>query len=160
MQIHSHTSHTPLPVDRAYVLSMTIKSFKGRRDVQVHLFRTGYDMAEAQGYPWEHLLGEPLDAQHTDAEGSRQLLLEAFTADERDQILAYLEKRYADRLTEISAQPMDFPIPLGLCPLSAFPEGETIGFIRFDRIPNYDLPFAFHGLYDLAQHSPVVKEQD
>ncbi|NJB66610.1 hypothetical protein GGQ74_000250 [Desulfobaculum xiamenense] len=161
MQIHSQTSQQPLPTDRAYVMSMTIKTFKGRRDVVVHLFRTGYDAAtEDHAYPWQHLLGQPLDMHHTDDKGSRKVLLEAFTKEERDQILDYLAKRYEDRVSEIAARPMDFPIPLGLVPLSDIPEGQTIGFIRFDRTPNYSLPFAFHGLYDLSQHEPVVEEQD
>lgn len=160
MQIHSHTSAQPLPVERAYVLSVTIKSFKGRRDVEVHLFRTEYNENEEQDYTWQNLLGQPVDASHTDDKGSRQVLLEAFTKEERDQIIDYLKERYSDRLGEINAHPMDFPIPLGLAPLSSFPEGQTIGFIRFNRIPNYSLPFSFHGLYDLAQHEPVVNEDN
>ena len=52
-----------LPVDRAWVVTMTIKSFKGRKNVDIHLFRAGYD-AEAEGqdpkYDWNVLIGDPM----------------------------------------------------------------------------------------------------
>lgn len=158
MEIHSTSSSTPLPTDRVYVMRTVIKSFKGRRDVMVHLFRSNVPDEEMKEYPWMQILGEPLDNTHVDPVGSRKVLLEAFTAEERDQIIEYLKTRYKDRLKSIECHPMDFPIPIGLSPLSSFPEGRTIGFVRFDHVPNYKLPFAFEGLYDLSQHEPIEED--
>lgn len=146
------------PVPRAYVLTMVILSFKGRRDVEVHLFRPAVDPAEAADWPWERLLGDPLEPGRDDPAGSRRLLLEAFTADERNAVVDYLKARYGDRVSMITGQALDFPIPLGLRPLSDIPEGKTVGFIRFDQVPNYPLSFPVHGFYDLARHKPLVDE--
>jgi len=150
-------AHEP-PVPRAYVLSMVILSFKGRRDVEVHLFRPAVDPAEAADWPWERLLGEPVAPGHDDPAGSRRLLLEAFTADERNAVVDYLKERYQDRVSFITGQALSFPIPLGLRPLSDIPEGKTVGFIRFDKVPHYPLPFPIRGFYDLARHKPLVDE--
>ncbi len=146
------------PVPRAYVLSMTILSFKGRRDVEVHLFRPEVDPAEAANWRWDHVLGDPLEPGRDDPEGSRRLLMECFTADERNQVVEYLKQRYGDRVSTITGQAVEFPVPLGLRPLSDIPEGKTVGFIRFDKVPNYPLPFPVHGFYDLARHKPLVDE--
>lgn len=159
MQIHSTASTQPLPSERAYVMSIVIKSFKGRRDVEVHLFRPEYGEAEKSGYQWENLLGDPVEPGMDDPEGSRKVLLEAFTKEERDAILNYLAEHYQDRVTEVHAQPMNFPIPLGLQPLSSIPEGKTIGLIKFSKLPNYDLGFELSGLYDLSQAEPLIEGQ-
>lgn len=159
MQIHSVSSERPLPADRAYVMTMTINSFKGRRNVTVHLFRPEYDEAEQGEYTWEHLLGDAIEPGVDAVEGSQKVLLEAFTKDERDAIIEYVKDKYADRVSEVEARPMSFPIPKGLTPLSAIPEGKSIGLVRFSKLPNFDLPFSLHGLYDLSQHEPLVDEE-
>jgi hypothetical protein len=53
---------------------------------------------------------------------------------------------------------MDFPIPLGLTPLSEIKEDNDIGCIHFEEIRNYTLPFPVHGIYILSQHEPVKDE--
>jgi hypothetical protein len=173
MNINVETPSSPPPVERAFVVSVTIRSFKGRRDVEVHLFRpadassgsaAGPEASdneagpEASAYPWERLLGEPVEPGRDDPEGSRKMVLESFTKDERDRLVEYLKDRYADRLEAIESRALDFPVPLGLAPLSSVPEGKSIGFIRFDAIPNYTLDFPVRGLYDLARHRPLVEE--
>ena len=160
MQIHSSASTHPLPSDRAYVISMVIKSFKGRRNVEVHLFRPKYDEAEQNAYDWNNLLGDPIEPGMDDPIGSRKVMLEAFTKEERDIILEYLKAHYDDRVSEVNAQPMNFPIPVGLNPLSAIPEGKTIGLIRFSKLPHYNLDFPLSGLYDLSQAQPLVDVQE
>lgn len=149
-----------MPVDRAYVISATIRTFKGRRNVEVHLFRTGAreeELAALRGLP---LVGAPVDpANPGSPEDALRAVLEAFTEAERDAVVAYLEQKYGDRLTAISACPLDLPVPLGVAPLSAIPEGKTMGFVRFDTVTGYNLPFGFRGFYDLAQHEPLVHEQ-
>jgi len=158
MQIHSVASERPLPADRAYVMTMTIKTFKGRRDVKVHLFRPGASEAEYAAYTWANLLGDAIEPGQDDPEGSKRVLLEAFTKAERDLVLDYITQRYADRVSEVTSRPMNFPIPKGLTPLSAIPEGKNIGMVRFSDLPNYPLPFLMHGLYDLSQHEPLLEE--
>lgn len=160
MQIHSVSSTQPLPADRAFVMTMTIKCFKGRKNVMVHLFRPEFDEAEYAEYAWDALLCDPVEPGQDDPEGSKRVLLEAFTKDERDSIFEYIKSRYEDRVSEANASPMSFPIPKGLSPLSAIPEGKTIGLIRFSQLPNFDLPFPLSGLYDLSQAEPLCEDQD
>lgn len=158
MERNIMTAQTPQLADRVYAISITIKSFKGRRDVEVHLFRPDYDLAEADNYNWDKLLGDPLHPElPVDIEKSKCILLESFTEEERDQIVDYLDRRYIDRLSALNSGPLDLPIPLGLPPLSSIPGGKTIGFIHFEQVPNFDLPFKVHGFYDLAQHKPLVE---
>ena len=158
MDIKIIPSTTHLPVNQAYIVTMTIKSFKGRRDVEVHLFRPFWDKEEENIYSWDKILGDPIEnGPEPDINRSKKILLEAFTQDERDQLIDYLARRYASRLKNISSAPLDFPIPLGLMPLSEMPEDENFGRIRLEQIPNYPLPFPVHGFYDLSSARPIIQ---
>ncbi len=148
-----------LPIDRAHALSMTIKSFKGRRDVEVHLFRHAWDPEEEQAIDWDQLLAAQGMSEAEEASGSRRVILEALTAEERDRIVDYLKEHYAGRLTSILSMPVPFPVPVGLVALSDMSEGKTIGFIHFERIPHFDLGIALRGFYDLGQHPPIVETE-
>lgn len=146
------------PVPRAHVLTMTIKSFKGRRNVEVHLYRAAWDPKEMDQYDWDTLLG---GVEHPesgiDPENSRKVLLEAFTAEERDQVVAYLQHRYGSKLESIASCTLNFPIPRGLAALSDVAEGKSIGRMRMETVPQYVLPFPVHGLFDLNQHEPILE---
>ncbi len=148
-----------LPIDRAFVLSMTIKSFKGRRDVEVHLFRHTWDPEEEEAVDWDKLLAAQGMSEAEEAAGSRRLVLESLTREERDRIVDYLKQHYADRLTSIYSMPIPFPVPIGLVALSDMSEGKTIGFIHFERIPHFDLGIPLRGFYDLSQHPPIVETE-
>jgi len=143
------------PVDRGYVVSMVVASFRGCEDVEVHLFKPIQDSAEAQGFDWQSLLGEPIrPGQAVDSEGSRKVLLETFTAKERNQLVEYLQDRYASKLSAIKTSVLDFPIPLGLTALSDVDESGSLGKIHLNEVPNFSLNFQVHGLFDLSQHKP------
>jgi len=144
------------PIERANVLSFTVKTFKGRRNVEVHLFRAAWQPSEENALDWESLLGDPIEPERNDPTGSRKVVLEAFTDAERDSIINYLKDQYSTRITSISSMPMSFPIPLGLPSLSGAQEGKNIGFIDFAKIPSYPLDIPLKGLYDLGQHKPIV----
>lgn len=147
------------PIARVHVLSITIHTFKGRKNVEAHLFRHTQEASEADTYDWDSLIGAQMDPEHPGTpEDAKKMLLEAFTQEERDSIIDYLSKRYEGKLSSITACPMELPVALGVTPLSAIPEGKTMGFIRFDDANNYPLPFAFRGFYDLAQHDPIVQK--
>ena len=152
MEIVRKEPQSPSPCPRGHVATVCIRAFKGRKDVLVHLFRPQWDPAEEGGYPWAELVRE-------DAAGgrgnSREVLMESFTAAEMDRIVEYLAGRYAERLTRISTNVLEFPLPGGLLPLRSMPEGKDIGRIRFEIVPGYPLPFTVHGLYDLSQHKPM-----
>jgi len=148
---------SPLPIDRAHAVSMTIKSFKGRRDVEVHLFRHTWDPEEEEAIDWDKLLAAQGMSEAPEAAGSRKVVLEALTAEERDKIVAYLKEHYANRLSAITSGPIPFPIPIGLMALSDLSEGKSIGFIHFERIPHFNLGIALRGFYDLSQHPPIVE---
>ena len=139
------------PLDRAYALSMTIKSFKGRRDVDVHLFRSHWDPSEETMQSWGGLLEMPFD------QAAKQIILESFTNQEMNSIVEYLKEQYAERLSAIRAYPLTFPVPQGLMPLSKVEGGKGIGLILFEKIPSYTLDIPLHGFYDLGQHPPLVQ---
>ena len=158
MEVTVHTPEAPLPVDRAYVVSIVIKSFKGRREVEVHLFRAGWEQDELGGIDWEQALETaPGGTEPEEIEKSRRFLMEAFTLPERDELIEYLKTRYADRLSAITALPLGFPLPAGITPLGEVPLGADVGIIRFEQIPHYALPFPVHGLFDLGRHKPMVE---
>jgi hypothetical protein len=148
-----------LPINRAYAVSMTIKSFKGRRDVEVHLFRHAWDPEEEEAIDWDKLLAAQGMSEATEAAGSRRVVLESLTVEERDKIIGYLKEHYASRVTGIFSAPIPFPVPIGLMALSDITEGKSIGFIHFERIPHFDLGFALRGFYDLSQHPPIVETE-
>ncbi|NDV19765.1 hypothetical protein GO013_10070 [Pseudodesulfovibrio sp. JC047] len=148
---------SPLPIDRAFCLSMVIKSFKGRRNVEVHLFRARWDDSANSQTDLDSLIGAPFDPAHTDHKGSRTVILESFTDTERDLIINYLKEQYSTRLTAIRSMPLTFPVPLGLTGLSQAQVSKNIGFIEFERIPSYSLEIPLKGLYDLSQHPPIVE---
>ncbi len=150
------------PVARIHVISVTIRTFKGRRNVQAHLFRLAAEAEAADGLAALRavlgLVGAPLEPGGPNTPGADDLtgpeaetdalrtVLEAFTEAERDAVVAYLS--------------LQLPVPRGVVPFSALPEGKTMGVIRFDEVPRYPLPFAIRGFYDLAQHEPLVHEQE
>jgi hypothetical protein len=153
------SSPSDLPIDRAYALSMTIKSFKGRRDVEVHLFRSAWDPEEEEAVDWDKLLAAQGMGEAPEAAGSRKVILEALTREERNAVVRYLQEHYASRLSAIASAPIPFPVPIGLVALSDICEGKTIGFIHFERIPHYNLGVPLRGFYDLSQHPPIVETE-
>lgn len=149
---------TTLPAERAYSLSMVIKSFKGRRDVEVHLFRPEWDPEEPSCMDWDLLIGTPMEDGPDDPEGSRRIILEAFTDGERGLIINYLKEQYSTRLTAINSAPLAYPVPAGLAGFTQVQAGKDIGFIDFAKIPSYSLNLPLRGYYDLSQHPPIVED--
>jgi hypothetical protein len=155
MDIVRQESRSAQLCPRGYVASICIRTFKGRKDVLAHLFRPDWK-EEDKGFPWPELVQEDSKNGPNAGRGdSRAVVLESFTREEIDLIVEYLSTRYADRLTRISVNSLEYPLPAGLFPLSSMPEGKDIGRIRFEIVPRYPLPFAVHGLYDLSQHKPM-----
>ena len=77
MEVLIYPPMSTVSVDRGWVISMVIKSFKGRRDVEVHLFRPDYDPEEAKAYDWVRLIGDPVSpGASDDPTSARQILLE------------------------------------------------------------------------------------
>lgn len=154
--VRQETQPAPL-CPRGYVATICIRAFKGRKDVLVHLFRPEWDSEEA--FPWQDLVQEDPGLDPAKSRGnSREVVLESFTKEEMDRIVEYLAGRYAERLTRITTNYLDFPLPAGLLPLRSMPEGKDMGRVRFEIVPGYPLPFTVHGLYDLSQHKPMAQE--
>jgi len=145
------------PTQYAHSLSMVIKSFKGRRNVDIHLFRGAWEAADEAGQDWDVLIAAP-PTPNTDLEGSRRIVMESFSDEERDRIINYLKEQYSTRLTAIQSTPLTFPVPAGLSGLSQLEPGKNVGFIEFAKIPSYPLDIPLMGLYDLSQHLPIVEE--
>lgn len=152
------------PISRVYSISIIIRSFKGRRNVQAHLFRTSIGNDELNS---PYLTGCIDTASSHQAvahclpgsiEDTKRMILETFTREERDDVIRYVEKQYGNRLEAVTAAPISFPVPKGTMPLCSFPEGKSMGFIRFEDMPDYPLPFTFHGFYDLEQHDPILTD--
>lgn len=149
-------------LERIYLMQATIRIFKGRRDVTAHLFRADADKNELDLLRGMNIIGKADNETPAGAteENALSSVLEAFTAEEGNALLSYLEKRYGHHLTRVVVCPLDIPVPLGMMPFSRIPEGKTMGFIRFDAVDNYNLPFKVRGFYDLEAHEPVVSETD
>lgn len=160
MEVNIVSPGQDVPLDRAYVVSIVIKSFKGRRNVAVHLFRPDWDKSEEQQYSWDMLLDQSPQKTRSEMQQSRHVIMEAFTQDECKTLIEYLRQRYAGKLSLIDSRPLSFPVPAGLTPLGAMPENENYGRIRFDLIPNYPLSFHVHGFYDLSAHAPILAGED
>lgn len=147
-----------LAIDRVWSVSIVIKSFKGRRDVEVHLFRPEWTQEEEDIYDWDYLIGDPIHPDFDDnVYSGRKLVMESFTVEERDQLVEYLKGRYAGKLAAIRSCPIELPVPMGIAALSDLPEGKDTGFINFDKIPNYPLGFPLRGFFDLSQHAPLME---
>ncbi|MCL1984895.1 MAG: hypothetical protein FWG59_00405 [Betaproteobacteria bacterium] len=152
------------PLDRIYIITLTMHTFKGRRNVEAHLFRAEPDPAELESLRDKGLVGKPCGESdacqlpHGTEDDALQTALEAFTAEEGNLLLDYLKERYADQILRVTVCPLELPIPLGVIPLSAIPEGKSMGFIRFDAVRDYPLPFAVRAFYDLDAHEPLVPE--
>lgn len=147
-----------IPIARGYAVSMIIRSFKGRRDVEVHLFRPEWSPSEEEEISWDNIFGPPaMPGAVPNAEKDRKIVMESFTLDERDQVINYLKEHYSSRLDSINSNPMGFPIPSGLPPLCSIYEGKDIGLIKFEKVPHFKLPFTLRGLYNLSAHRPLVE---
>lgn len=148
-----------LPVKRAWTVSMVIKTFKGRKDVVVRLFRPSWLEREERAYDWPALL-VPESPETAFPEYRRRVLLEAFTAAERDALVAALQCRYADKVSSIRARTLEFPISREARPLFELDEGKDAGCIHFERLPDWHLPFPVRGAFDLSQHLPIIEGPD
>ncbi len=148
-------------LDRVYVIQAQLKSFKGRKDVIVYLFRPDTNAEELEELRTLDLVG-PSDEdtpKGANSEDALLSLLEAFTAEEGNEVLEYLKLRYDELISEVVVSPVEIPVPLGMVPFSAIPEGKTMGFIRFENVEHYSLPFRVHGFYDLDAHDALMKEE-
>lgn len=152
-------------LERIYIITAILKTFKGRRNVEVHLFRDNPDVAELESLRTMDLVGKansetPAGCDSPEAaEDALRTVLEAFTAEEGNLLLEYLDTRYADQFAKVVVCPLEIPIPLGVVPLSSIPEGKTMGFINLSAVRDYPLPFAVQGFYDLDAHEPLMPEE-
>ena len=158
MDISINTPASPLPCERAYSLSMVIRSFKGRRDVEVHLFRSRWNRSEESEADYDGLIEQDASTPKATLPEGRKVILESFTAGERDLIVNYLKEQYSTRLTAISSNPLAFPVPAGLAGFTEVQPGKDAGFIEFEKIPSYPLDFPLKGYFDLSRHLPLVDE--
>ncbi|WP_319584599.1 hypothetical protein [uncultured Pseudodesulfovibrio sp.] len=158
MDISINTPVSPLPCERAYSLSMVIRSFKGRRDVEVHLFRSRWNRSEESESDFSGLVEAEESAPKTVLPVGRKVILEAFTSGERDLIVNYLKEQYSTRLTAITSNPLAFPVPAGLAGFTEVQPGKDAGFIEFEKIPSYPLDFPLKGYFDLSRHLPLADE--
>jgi hypothetical protein len=163
MNINIITPETEPPCYRAWAISMVIKAFKGRRDVEIHLFRGEWDPEEEEAYDWDALVGSiddvsPETAEQIDPTSNRRVVLEAFTDEERDEIIDFIRTQYHDRVSEVTAMPLIFPVPPGLTPLSDVTPDKSVGLLDFRKIPAFKADIPLLGLYDLSQHKPIIEE--
>lgn len=158
MDITIISPDSPPPTAYVHSLFMVIKSFKGRRNVEVHLFRASWEAINEERENWDALIAPSSEMSAVDRHRSRKVIMESFSDDERDRIVNYLKEQYSTRLAAIRSTPLSFPVPAGLSGLSQMEPCKNVGFIEFAKIPNYPLDIALMGLYDLSQHPPIVEE--
>lgn len=142
--------------ERIYIAAATLKELRGRKNVEVQLFRPGATAEEMAALRDQGLVGDPPPEMPKELlagatmENALACLLEAFTAAETEQLAAYLQERYADQVERLVICPMTLPVPLGVGPLAQIPESDSSGFLNFDLAPDYPLPFRFRGFYEFG----------
>lgn len=99
------------PLQRIYIMAATLRAFKGRRHVDVHIFRHGATEEEMTALEDLNLVGAPDPSvppevlQGATREAALRCVLEAFTAEESRALLGYLEQRYAEHIEKITVSP-------------------------------------------------------
>lgn len=164
MEITFVPAPSDAPLDRMYIIAATLNTFKGRKHVDVQIFRAETDDAELERLQKLDIVSAPDPSvppqvlQGATRDAALRYVLEAFTEEESRSLAAYLENRYAGHIEKLLVCPLDLPVPLGVGPLAGIGKGKTTGIIRFEAVPDYPLPFAVHGFYDLAAHDPLSAE--
>ena len=143
------------PIPRIYVASMLLAEFKGRRNVEAHIFRHSWAPEELEELAALDLVGPPdpgMPAQLVEGatrEAALKCVLEAFTKEEIQKLAAHLKERHGAQILSLRAAPLQLPAPLGVGPLGELPTGAESGFIKLDKAPGYDLPFLAWAYYEL-----------
>lgn len=143
--------------DRIYIAAATLKNFKGLGNVEIQLLRCGASQAEMEALRDRNLVSAPasdLPAEiraGTTRDMALACLLEAFTKEEIEELVKYLDERYGEHISELVVCPLELPLPFGVGPLGQMPESESSGFINFDLAPDYPLGFKFKGFYELPK---------
>lgn len=164
MEITFVPAPSDAPLDRMYIIAATLNTFKGRKHVDVQIFRAEADEAELERLHKLDIVSAPDPSvppqvlQGATRDAALRYVLEAFTEEESRSLTAYLENRYSGHIERLLVCPLDLPVPLGVGPLAGIGEGKTTGIIRFEAVPDYPLPFVVHGFYDLAAHDPLSAE--
>ena len=147
----------PLPLDRVYIATAILKSFRSRRRVEAQIFRPGATEAEVAALMGKGLVAPadpsvpPQILQGATEEAALRCILEAFTEEEAGALARYLDDRYGDQMERLTVCPMEVPVPMGVGPLEGIAGGKTSGFIRFNAVKDYPLSFPAWGYYDLNQ---------
>lgn len=140
---------------RAFVASGVLTNFRGHQNVEIHIFRYGYPEKELEELASLDLVGKPAPGMppelvaNATKEAAIKCVLEAFTWEESELLVRYLQERYKDQIERLYIMPLELPAPLGVGPLADIPVGEKSGFINFDKAPGYSLPFSIRAYYEL-----------
>ncbi|WP_297670811.1 hypothetical protein [uncultured Desulfovibrio sp.] len=157
MDLFFEPAQGPLPLDRVYVVTAVLNTFKMHRHVEVQIFRPGASDDEVKALQGKNLVAPadpsvpPQVLQGATEEAALRCLLECLTEDEARALATYLGERYADQFESLTVCPLEVPVPLGVGPLEGITEGKNSGFIRFDAVRDWPLPFRAWGYYDLDQ---------
>lgn len=155
MQINKTLAPDAASGERLYIVAAALREFRGKQNLEAQIFRAKADMDELVPLRGKNLVGPPDPAMPKELlagateDAALECLLEAFTENELKQLEKYLGDRYGEHIISLDICPMPLPIPLGVGPLGKIPEGEKSGFINFDLAPDYPLPFAVKGYYEL-----------
>lgn len=155
MQIDMTMASKNAPIKRIYIAAATLKEFRGRKNLEVQLVRTGAKPEEIEACKGLGLVGAaPADMPEEILAGATEeaalaCLMEAFTEEEAKELCEYMEKRYGGQISQLTVGPFELPVPLGVGPLAQIPESDSSGFLNFDEAPDYPLKFKFKGFYDL-----------
>ena len=122
---------------RRYIAVATLNNFRGKKNVEAHIFRTGASENEMEALKYKNLVS-PADPSvpaevlsGATEEMALACLLEAFTRDEALKLANYLENRYKTQISRLEICPMNLPAPFGIGPLAMIPETEKIQLKRF-----------------------------
>lgn len=155
MELDFRRALTDAKLDRIYIAALALKNFRGRKNVEVQLFRHGATEAELCALRGKGLVGAPPAGmpeaiiQGASEDAALYCLLEAFTLPEAEQLADYIAGRYGEQAASLTICPLGLPVPLGVGPLGALPESANSGFLNFHLAPGYALLFQLRGYFDL-----------
>lgn len=152
MEINFMTDGERPDLPRQYVAAALIANFRGHKDVETHLFRDGWTKEEAEEMASLNLIADPSGPlpealAAVSREASLECALETFSRAEAEELIAYLERRYAGQISRLDVAPMELPAPRGVIGLNRIPATETSGFIDFYKAKDYPLSFRLRGYY-------------
>ncbi|MCR4667613.1 MAG: hypothetical protein K5657_10070 [Desulfovibrio sp.] len=157
-------------IDRIYGIDAVLRNFKGCQHLEVTLIRMGHTEEELNHL--KELMAKGVDLvdeenpevpkevlKEATVDAALSCILENFTREEVDQFIPYVKKRYSDLIEKLIIAPTPLPVPLGAGSIGLLPTTRESGFIKFEKAPDYPLPFVVHAYFNFSLQDELSGDQ-